>query len=399
MNNQDSMAFSVLPRQQSVIAELASKSTAAMVPCPVANTPDASLLPAVGVVGCGYWGSKHVRVLSSLPTVRQVVVIEQDEALRRKLQSAFPAVRAFANLVEALPFVDAVVVATPPETHAALCTIALRAGKHVLVEKPLAPTLAEAQHMVASAAAADRLLMVGHTFKYNPAVRELRRRIDAGDLGRIYYIHSARLNLGLYRRDVNVVWDLAPHDITIMNYLLQAVPTSVTAWGESLACADREDLAHIRLDYGMLGVSGFVHLSWLDPNKVRQVTVVGTRQMAVYDDLADERLRIYDRGVDQEADGGASFERPLSYRYGDICSPHIEAQEPLSVEDAHFIDCIRSRSEPETDGAEGLAVTAVLTAIDRSLRTGTRVEVDYGESPVVAVRPANGALEIVSPGE
>lgn len=334
--------------------------------------------PTVGVVGCGYWGSKHVRVLSSLPTVGRVAVIEQDESLRQKMQSAFPAVQAFAGLDEALPFVDAVVVATPPETHAALSIKALRAGKHVLVEKPLAPSLAEAQDMVATARETDRILMAGHTFQYNPAVRELRRRLDAGELGRIYYIHSARLNLGLYRRDVNVVWDLAPHDITIMNYLLQAAPTSVAAWGAVLACPDREDLAHIRLDYATVGVSAYVHLSWLDPNKVRKVTVVGTRRMAIYDDLAEERLRIYDRGVDQGTDGAESFERPLSYRYGDICSPHIDAQEPLGVEDAHFVDCICNGTQPETPGGDGLAVTAILTAIDRSLRSGGRVEVDYG---------------------
>jgi predicted dehydrogenase len=343
-------------------------------------------LPTVGVVGCGYWGSKHVRVLSGLPTVGQVAIIEQNESLRQRIQASFPAVQPFATLDEALPHVDAVVIATPPETHAMLCTMALRAGKHVLVEKPLAPSLDAAREMVATAYAANRVLMVGHTFQYNPAVRELRRRIDAGELGSIYYIHSARLNLGLYRPDVNVVWDLAPHDVTIMNYLLQAVPTSVTAWGAALACPDREDLAHIRLDYGELGISAYVHLSWLDPNKVRRVTVVGTRRMAVYDDLAEERLRIYDRGIDRDAQGTVPFERPLSYRYGDICSPHIAPHEPLALEDAHFVDSIRNGTAPETGGEDGLAVTAILTAVDRSLRDGGRVAVDYGEPPAAARR-------------
>jgi predicted dehydrogenase len=329
------------------------------------------------VVGCGYWGSKHVRVLSGLPSVSGVVAIDRDEALRCKLRSVFPAVEMFASLENALPALDAVIVATPPESHAAVARSALQAGKHVLVEKPLATSLDDAREVVRVAHEADRLLMVGHTFKYNPAVRELRRRVSAGELGDIYYIHSARLNLGLYRRDVNVVWDLAPHDITIMNDLLQALPTSVTAWGATLACTDQEDLAHIRLDYGDRGVSGYIHVSWLDPNKVRRVTVVGTRRMAVYDDLAEERLRIYDRGVEPPPEGEVPFERPHSYRYGDICSPHIDLQEPLQLEVGHFVDCIRDGTPPESCAAEGLAVTSILAAVDKSLRLGCTVPVTY----------------------
>ena len=219
--------------------------------------------------------------------------------------------------------------------------------------------------------------MTGHTFVFNPAVKELRNRLVRGELGKVYYVYSARLNLGLYRRDVNVVWDLAPHDITIMNYLLHSVPTAVSAWSGSLAFENVHDVAYIRLNYGKLGVSGFIQLSWLDPRKVRTVTVVGTDKMAVYDDLAEERLRIYDRGVKYLEDGSPPHERPLSYRYGDIISPHIPSEEPLALEDQHFLDCICSRATPESSGRDGMLVIAILEAIDRALRKGIPIKVDY----------------------
>jgi predicted dehydrogenase len=332
--------------------------------------------PRIGVVGCGYWGAKHVRVLSGLHHVGGLAVIEQDAGRRHDIVAAFPAVRAFADLEAALPHLDAVIIATPPRSHAELALIALRQGKHVLIEKPMATTLADARLLVEEARRAGVVLMVGHTFEFNAAVRELKRRLERGELGSVYYIHSARLNLGLYRSDVNVVWDLAPHDIAILNYLLGSVPTAVTAWGSTNAWAGVEDLAYVRLDYQEVGVTGFVHVSWLDPNKVRRVTVVGSRKMAVYNDMAEERLRIFDRGVEPCEAGTASYERPLSYRYGDIISPHIRFEEPLVLEDQHFVEAIRTGSQPQTDGANGLAVVAVLDAIDRSLKSGTTWRVD-----------------------
>ena len=335
------------------------------------------MAPRIGVVGCGYWGSKHVRVLHGLQTVREVTVIDSDPRNCDAIRSAFPAVRAFADLDAALPHLDAVVIATPPRSHAELALAALRAGKHVMVEKPLATSLAEARLLIDEAARAGVVLMVGHTFEFNAAVRELKRRLTQGELGDIYYVHSARLNLGLYRSDVNVIWDLAPHDISILNYLLDAVPTRVMAWGSANAWAGVEDLAYLRLDYQQRGITGYVHVSWLDPHKVRRVTVVGSRRMAVYNDMAEERLRIFDRGVERPAQTEASYERPLSYRYGDIISPHIRFEEPLALENQHFVDCIRNGSRPLTDGQSGLAVVAVLEAADRALRTGTRLDVDW----------------------
>jgi predicted dehydrogenase len=338
------------------------------------------IAPRIGVVGCGYWGSKHVRVLHGLPTVREVTVIDPDPRNSDAIRSAFPAVRAFADLDAALPHLDAVVIATPPRSHAELALAALRAGKHVMVEKPLATSLAEARLLVDEADRTGVVLMVGHTFEFNAAVRELKRRLTRGELGDIYYVHSARLNLGLYRSDVNVIWDLAPHDISILNYLLDAVPTRVMAWGSANAWAGVEDLAYLRLDYQQRGITGYVHVSWLDPHKVRRVTVVGSRRMAVYNDMAEERLRIFDRGVERPAQTNASYERPLSYRYGDIISPHIRFEEPLALENQHFVECIRNGSRPQTDGQSGLAVVAVLEAADQALRTGTRLDVDWPES-------------------
>jgi predicted dehydrogenase len=332
---------------------------------------------SIAVIGCGYWGSKHVRVLSALPDVHQVAIVEPDSRRRAAILSAFPATRGFPDLKSALPHVDAVVIATPPQTHGELALTALRSGKHVLVEKPLTKSVEEAQILVSEARRSTSVLMTGHTFLFNPAVKELRNRIVRGELGEVDYVYSARLNLGLYRCDANVVWDLAPHDITIMNYLLHSVPTAVSAWSASLARENIEDIAYVRLDYGELGVSGFIQLSWLDPRKVRTVTVVGKDKMAVYDDLAEERLRIYDRGVKDLEDGSPPHDRPLSYRYGDIVSPHISSAEPLALEDQHFLDCICNRATPESSGRDGMLVIAILEAIDRALQKGITVEVDY----------------------
>ena len=334
----------------------------------------------IGVVGCGYWGAKHVRVLSGLADVDRVVVVDRDPAIRAAITAAFPAVLGCASLEEALPLVDALVVATPPQSHAAVAMAGIAAGKHVMIEKPMTATLAEAYRLVEVADAAGVVLMAGHTFEFNPAVRELRRRLDRGELGRPYYIHSARLNLGLFRSDVDVVWDLAPHDVSIMNYLLGAVPDRVSAWGAAHACRDVNDLAYIKLHYDSVGVTGHIHVSWLDPRKVRTVTVVGSQKMAIYDDTSDERLRIFDCGVEAgEPVGGADplvpYERPFAYRQGDIVSPRIAGDEPLLLENRHFVDCIRGEARPLSDGRSGLAVVAVLDAVDRAIATGGTVPI------------------------
>jgi predicted dehydrogenase len=315
-------------------------------------------------------------VLTGIPEVSEIVLIDSNPQIRSRLTRALGCEQDYPSLALALPHVDAVVVATPPSTHAELAITAIQRDKHVLVEKPLATSVADASAVLAQARRAQVLLMVGHTFLYNPAVRELRRRLQAGDLGDILYIHSSRLNLGLYQPDVDVVWDLAPHDISVLNYLLDAKPSCVTGWGESLAFGHVNDLAQFRLEYDNPRVVGFAHVSWLDPRKTRKVTVVGSRKMAIYDELAEERLRIYERGVGA-VDEPPSPDRPMAYRYGDIIAPHISSDEPLAVQDQHFIHRILDGAPPETDGTTGLAVVAIVEAIRESIRQNRPVSVAY----------------------
>jgi len=279
----------------------------------------------VGVVGCGYWGSKHLRVLDTLGSVDEVVVIDPREDRISSLARSFPRALAFDSLPEALPEVDAVVIATPPTTHVPLALAAIAAGKHVLVEKPMATTASDARRLVAAAEDAGVRLMVGHTFEHNSAVHALRELVKEGELGDLYNIDTARLNLGLYQSDVNVVFDLAPHDISIVNYLLGCSPESVQAWGACHAHRRLQDVAYLRLFYPQLTLSVNIHVSWLDPCKVRRVTVVGSRKMAVYNDLAvDERIRVYDKGVTPPVDDGDLTQPPMGYRYGDITVPYID---------------------------------------------------------------------------
>jgi predicted dehydrogenase len=344
----------------------------------------------VGVVGCGYWGAKHVRVLSGMSDVDEVALIEPDPDGRGALAAAFPSASTYASLAAALPHIDAVVIATPPATHTDLALQALRGGKHVLVEKPLATSAAQARRIVGEARLANRVLMVGHTFEFSAAVQALRRHVEQLDFGDVRYIHSSRFNIDLYRSDVNVIWDLAPHDISIMNYVLRSTPTAVTAWGGS---GGHVDVAYMRLDYGRIGVTGYVHVSWLEPKKTRQVTVVGRNKVATYNDLdAEARVRIFERTAAPAAACAGEPGSPPAYRYGPGTAPAIDFREPLAVEDQHFVDCIRSRTPPEVDGCNGLAVVATLEAVERSLATGGPVAPELVEPPVA--HAATGALQI-----
>lgn len=305
----------------------------------------------VAVVGYGYWGSKHVRVLSSLPGVA-VTVVDSDSAQLARAADDYPAASLYGSLDEAIDQVDAVVVATPPAQHGRAALTALEAGRAVLVEKPLATSVAEAELLVETAAEQDAVLMTGHTFEYNPAVRELKRIIRSGALGRILHIDTARLNLGKYQSDVNVIWDLAPHDISIVAYLLDEIPASVDVWAHCNVGVRHADVAHLRLDLPGSGTRAVVHVSWLNPNKVRRVTVVGERKMAVYDDMSDnERIRIYDIGVDHaEADPAVTHAMPVTYRTGSITSPYIPFAEPLRVQDGALRAVRADGRRPRDDG-------------------------------------------------
>jgi predicted dehydrogenase len=322
----------------------------------------------VGVLGVGYWGSKQLRVMRQTPGVTRVVAIDGRLPLLSGMAHLLATGEGFTSLEAALPHIDAVVIATPPASHVPLGLAAIRAGKHVLIEKPLATTAAGAQQLIRAAKDAGVTLMVGHTFEYNGAVAVLRELVRGHELGDLYYLDSSRLNLGLYQSDVNVVFDLAPHDISIANHVLGSVPTSVRAWGHRHVDPVFEDVAHLELGYDDLGVQAHIHVSWLDPRKVRLITVVGSKKMAVYDDTnAEERIRVHDKGVTRSAEQG------MRYHHGAITSPVVPFEEPLAVQARHFVECVATGAVPRTDGASGLAVVQVIEAAQLSLAGNRKV--------------------------
>jgi predicted dehydrogenase len=343
----------------------------------------------VAVVGYGYWGSKHVRVLSSIPGVA-VCVVDGDPARLREAGAHHRGVRLASRLDKALDDADAVVVATPPGTHARVAGQAIAAGKHVLVEKPLATSVEDAERLVESAARRDVRLMVGHTFEYNAAVWKLRDVVRSGSLGRVLYVDAARLSLGRYQSDVNVIWDLAPHDISIISFVLDEIPSTSAVWTHCNIESQHADVAYLRLTFDHARTEAFVRLSWLHPNKVRQVTVVGEKRMAVYDDMSDsERIRIYDIGVDVEAIDAPENAHgvPVTYRTGDIVSPYVEFTEPLLVQDEHFIECVRTGTEPRTPGERGLEIVRVLAATDGVCDAATGGGVTAAPPPMLRRTP------------
>jgi len=324
---------------------------------------------AVAVVGYGNWGSKHVRVLTSMPDVK-VTVVDRDPKRLAEAVRAFPMVKLDESLDRALETVDAVVIATPPRSHAPIAHAAIQAGKHVLVEKPLATSVAACEELIDAAMLNDVHLMVGHTFEHDAAIWKLRDIARSGVLGEIRYIDCARLNLGLYQDDVNVVWDLAPHDVSIVNFILGEPPTGVSAWGHCHANRGFEDVAHLKLRYADSDVFAYIHVSWLDPCKVRRVTIVGSEKMAVYNDMAHEgKIRIYDVGLEEES----LYPEPVKYRRGDIVAPAITAHEPLAEQAKQMLHSVRTGEPPKTDGKSGLAVARVLEAADLAMRSGTEV--------------------------
>ncbi len=366
---------------------------------PAGNT-HAGETARVGVVGAGYWGPNLIRNLAELPRSPLVAVADRDPARLEYARARYPHVRFYSELEELLADgeVNAVVLATPAELHERHALAALEAGKHVFVEKPLATSSAGCRRLMAAAEAHGRVLMVGHTFLHNDAVRWVKARIDEGDLGDVLYLYSRRLNLGQVRQDINVVWNLAPHDISIMLYLAGQRPDRVACHGQAFLQKGVEDVAFLTLEFGAApGGTGarraaHIHVSWLDPNKVREVVVVGSRKMVVYDDVdADHMIQVYDKGVDRVPvqAGGAAASDPrerletfgefkLWLRWGDLTIPKLRVAEPLRNEMAHFIQCIETGQAPITGALNGLEVVRVLEAADESLRAGgAPVEIDW----------------------
>ena len=328
----------------------------------------------VAQLGCGYWGPNLLRNFSSLPNCHVKYVVDASAERRAFVQSNFPKTTAVESGDVAFddPDVAAVIIATPAATHFELAKRALECGKHVLVEKPLATTVAEVDTLARCAAQRGLVVMAGHTFIYNPAVRYVKRLIDAGELGDVRYVYSQRLNLGRIRSDIDAMWNFAPHDISIIQYWLNdQEPTSVTRQGMDCIQPGVDDVVFVNLAYPNKVIAN-IHVSWLDPQKVRKMTVVGSRKMVVYDDVADDKIAIYDKGIDRKAVLGEhmDFDRPMppdfSYRSGDILLPQVKFVEPLRLEAEHFVECIRTGKEPATGITHARTVVSILERADAS---------------------------------
>jgi predicted dehydrogenase len=344
-------------------------------------TDDQQHTVRLGIAGFGYWGPNLARNFSSLRTdgVVLAAIAEADPVKRLRAEGLYPGTEVVADAEEIFsdPSIDAVVIATPPDTHFSLVRRALDLGKHVFVEKPLASTVHEAEALVARADDLGRILMVGHVFEYTEAVQHIREAVISGELGEILYIRSLRVNLGIYQRTINVLWDLAPHDVSILNYVLGSEPSAVSAVGRAHITAGVPDIVDLNLYYGDSTLATVV-VSWLDPRKIREMTIIGSRKMLVYDDVSStEKIRVYDKGVDGPSEYESFGQFHYSYRYGDIVSPLLEHHEPLASECAHFVDCIRFGKKPRSDGASGLRVVKALAAAQVSLgRMGQMVTLD-----------------------
>lgn len=334
---------------------------------------DRSTAVGVGVVGCGYWGPNLIRNFYQLNASEVVAVCDLDEGRLGHIKELYPTVETTSDFEKLLTDdrIEAIVIALPVALHAKMAIAALQAGKHVLVEKPMAATAEECEAMIREAESRKLSLMVGHVFEYTPTVRKMKSILDEGTLGELYYVNSQRLNLGLFRNDVNVIWDLAPHDFSILLHLTGGeMPKAVQATGAAHINPKTEDVAQITLEFEN-NLVAFVQVSWLDPKKVRQTVLVGSKRMLVYDDIEPtEKIWIYDRSVEGPAQIDDFSQFPYTYRYGDITIPRVPGGEPLRAEAQAFIDSIRTGKPAMTDGHSGLRVVRILEATDASLAAG-----------------------------
>ena len=346
---------------------------------PILKTPDqtdavetraAKDGPLLAVIGCGYWGAKHIRVSCDIREARMSMAADPRPDRLEYIHSKYPSVAVSRDIDAILnnPSIDGVIIATPVVTHFELARAVLQAGKHVLVEKPLAVTSAQCRELNAIAEERNRVLMVGHTFEYHPAVCFMRQMIQSGALGELYYIDSRRLNLGLYRQDTNVLWDLAPHDLSIIFFLLEEVAQSIGAWGCAHVLPDVEDVVYAKLGFKS-GVAAHVHVSWLDPVKVREITIVGSDVMVVFDDVQpSEKVRVYQKRFSPRIDGDSYADFQSAYHHGDVHIPAISNIEPLKLEVLDFVNAIVTGKRPRADGVRGLQVVEALEAATACLR-------------------------------
>lgn len=333
----------------------------------------------IGLIGYGYWGPNLARNIAEVTGAQLSCIIERDPVRLKLAQKRFSDACIGSTVQELLKGdqVDAVFIATPISTHFELARQALEAGKHVLLSKPLAGSSEEAEKLIDLADRNRRVLMVDHTFIYTRAVQKIKEIVKQGELGNIHYFDSVRINLGLFQHDVNVVWDLAPHDLSILIYVLEKTPISLVATGAAHSSSQLENTAYISMELED-NIIAHLHVNWLAPVKVRRTMICGSKKMLIFDDLeADEKIKIYDRGVEVSSNNKEGVYKTLiEYRTGDMCAPNIEKVEALKLECEHFVQCIQDGKTPITDGKEGLKVVRVLEAIEKSLKgKGKRVKV------------------------
>jgi predicted dehydrogenase len=332
--------------------------------------------PSLAVIGCGYWGAKHIRVAYECVRVDMAMAVDARQERLDYIRSTYPGVAVSTDPGSAFAsnHIDGVIIATPVSTHFSLAKEALNSGKHVLVEKPLAMSSAECQELILLAEKKDRVLMVGHTFEYHPAVQLMRQIINRGDLGELYYINSRRLNLGLYRSDTNVLWDLAPHDFSILFSVLGERMKSISAWGCTNILPNIEDIVYTKMEFES-SVTAHVHVSWLDPVKVRQVTIVGSEGMLVFDDVSpSEKLRIFDKRFTPQVCGDTYANFQSAYHDGRTYVPQLLSnEEPLKLEVEDFVNAIKTGELPHADGYSGLRVVEALEAATQCLRASKKL--------------------------
>jgi predicted dehydrogenase len=351
-------------------------------------------LLTVAVIGCGYWGPNFIRNFTQFPNVRMKIAVDLNKERLRHVAQLYPSVMTSTSVESVLadPEIDAAVVATPVSTHHPITRRLLEAGKHVLVEKPMAASIAEAEDLHRLATDRGLVLMAGHTFLYTAAVNKMRDLIVSGELGHIYYISTTRVNLGLFQEDINVVWDLAPHDVSILNYILDTEPLTVSATGQAYIQSGIEDVAFLNLRYPG-DIVAHTHVSWLNPDKIRRTTVVGSRKMLVFDDVSmQEKIRVFDKGVTVQPHYDTFGEFQLSYRFGDIYTPRLDDSEPLKNECQHFVQCILKRERPRSNGDAGLAVVRVMERACESIKQGGRV------LPLKDTAPGDGSRTSIERG-
>ena len=330
---------------------------------------------SVAIVGAGYWGSKHVRVFHELPDAELAIVCDSDPARLEAVRHSYPRTKTTTSFDDVLESdVEAVVIATSVDSHFELGRRALSAGKHVLIEKPLTTRFDTAEVLVRIAEEAQLVLMTGHTYQYHPAVEYLKEFLASGELGDLYYVDSARLNLGVFRHDVDVLWDLAPHDLSMLLHVLGTHPTWVSAEGTAHVNPSIHEVSYLTLSFPGQ-VLAHIHVSWLDPCKVRRLTLVGSRRMVVFDDCApDDQLRIYDKGAtlsqNGNGNGNGAVGPGVQYHQGEVRVPFIPPNEPLKLECADFLECVATGRKPKSNGREALRVVSILEAAHRSPANG-----------------------------